>query len=264
MTTRPGDGVRPTQRCLGDLGIDVPNLGVWLETLADSVVERAQLVPAMVAGGGAERILSIQDRIVFKVKTGRRRGAVTKLVEKPSWSPELQAESIPPDLGVWWLIAAGERRDDSPQHDFYARVESEYAVAGVNFLPQPWDWRRLRAELTVALVGTVHQTIRRCAYLSLVKGGIAEIQVARSVVRVVVRARDHEAYIAISGEGLYNPETFALLLSSFPEVSVDDWQPEPGGAAGMNPKHGEILWSTILPPSVAAALMDEFGVESDD
>ena len=38
-------GVRPTKRCLGDLGAEVPDLGVRLEDIDQPVIVSAQAVP---------------------------------------------------------------------------------------------------------------------------------------------------------------------------------------------------------------------------
>ena len=104
--------MRPTRRCLSDLEIDLPDLGTPLSEINDPVITCAQSAPEQRNAGGAERVVSLTDRVWFKVKTSDRRAVVTELRSDklPEW--------IPPSLGAWWIGAAGQRRSDSPQHDF--------------------------------------------------------------------------------------------------------------------------------------------------
>jgi hypothetical protein len=77
-------------------------------------------------------------------------------------------------------------------------------------------------------------------------------------VSVLIRADNgHEAYIAVAAAGLVDPTMFALLLTAIPGIGADDWQPERGGVAGFEPGSGEILWSAVIPPSTASALMED-------
>jgi hypothetical protein len=78
MTSEP-IGVRPTKRCLGDLGAEAPDLGVPLEEIDHPIVVDAQSVPEQRDAGGAERIVALTDRVWFKVKTSEHRAAVTEL-----------------------------------------------------------------------------------------------------------------------------------------------------------------------------------------
>jgi len=73
-------------------------------------VVKAQRLPEQVAAGGAERILSLDDLVWFKVKTEAWRGAACRA--------PLKGTALPPDVGLWWLGAAGTRRADSAQEDF--------------------------------------------------------------------------------------------------------------------------------------------------
>lgn len=59
-------GVRPTKRCLGDLGVELPDLEVRLEEIDDPVIVSAQTVPEQRDAGGAERIAALTDRVWFK------------------------------------------------------------------------------------------------------------------------------------------------------------------------------------------------------
>lgn len=52
-------GVRPTKHCLGDLGAELPDLGVRLEEIDDPVIVSAQTVPEQRDAGGAERVVAL-------------------------------------------------------------------------------------------------------------------------------------------------------------------------------------------------------------
>ncbi len=73
--------VRPTRRCLADLAVDLPDLGVPLDEIEDPVIVSAQALPEQRDAGGAERVVSLTDRVWFKVKTSDRRAVVTELRE---------------------------------------------------------------------------------------------------------------------------------------------------------------------------------------
>lgn len=73
------DGVRPTKRCLDDLDLVLPDLGQPLEEIDHPVVACAQTVPELRNAGGTQRILTLSDRVWFKVKTGNQRAAVIQL-----------------------------------------------------------------------------------------------------------------------------------------------------------------------------------------
>jgi hypothetical protein len=117
-----------------------------LEAIDHVLVRRAQQVPAEQAAGGAERILSLSDRLWYKVKSGRHRGAATALSER-------EAADVTTQIGRWWLCAGGYRRDGD-RGEFYAALEAEARRCGgrnapstVHLLPGGWDWKRLAIEL---------------------------------------------------------------------------------------------------------------------
>ena len=94
--------VRPTKRCLDDLGLSFPTLDESLSELEHPLVKRAQLVPEEAEAGGVERLRALTDRIWFKCKTTVYRGAVTRLTSSESRDRGL------PDEAAWWIGAAGE------------------------------------------------------------------------------------------------------------------------------------------------------------
>jgi hypothetical protein len=266
MNSVPGTGVRPTKLALGNLDIVVPDLGVALESIPHPLLERAQSLPATVDAAGAERIIALDDLIWLKVKTGSWRGAATR--------HEVLAASEPDSdvIGCWWLGAVGSRRADSAQDDFYDRLElacvaqrkalnrsgSPVGTSTVSshLLPDAWDADRLRAEVATHARRRIQQVVRDMAAESMRTGHMMGFTFAGCEVRVLIRADDGIVYIAIGASGISDYTTFALLFSSIPGLQPDDWGPEPNGAAGLNPEHGEILWSALLPPEAQDALLD--------
>ncbi|QIZ99880.1 hypothetical protein [Leifsonia sp. PS1209] len=253
--------VRPTRRALSDLRIDVPKLDVPLSELEHPLIVRAQAVPHMVAANSAERILSLTDRVWLKVKTGAWRGAAGNVRGAVDDSPRAALET---GEAWWWLTAGGARQNDSPQHDFYSRLDSEAHAAGPNscstdfLLPQAWDVKRLEAELALALVEAVPPLVRRAASLSMQEGDIRGFTYGPTDVRVRIRMlNDGQVYLAISSVGATDPDFFALLLSAFDGLTVDDWLPEPGPHLKIQPEPGGILWSTILTPEAQQSLLGE-------
>ncbi len=223
-------GVRPTKRCIADLGASLPDLGIPVEEIDHPIVVNAQSVPEQRDAGGAERVVALADRVWFKVKTSDHRAAVT----------ELRGEEVPdrvrPSRGAWWIGAAGRRQADSPQRDFYAALQRECTtgrtVSSDHLMPADWDWKRLAAEQAVA-----------------------EFREHR--IKAPVRAEDgNEAYLAIFAEGVPDPQMFALLLDCVPGVRPEDWQAEPSPLAEMEPGSGEIIWSTLFPSEVATAVLE--------
>lgn len=249
-------GVRPTKRCLTDLGLPVPDLGQPLDELDNSVVAAAQAVPAQRDAGGAQRILSLSDRVWFKVKTGDKRAVVTQLHDGD------QPADLPSGVGAWWIGAAGHRQADSPQRDFYESVQRECTigkktVSTAHLLPVDWDWNRLTAEQAVAWRREMKRIVIRLIAKSLKSGNLAVAEFRRHRVKALVRADNgHEAYLAIIAEGIPDPKIFALLLDCVPGIAPEDWQPEPSQLAEMEPSPGEIIWSTLFPSAIASSILE--------
>lgn len=259
MTSEP-IGVRPTKRCLGDLGAELPDLGVRLEEIDHPIIVSAQTVPEQRDAGGAERVVSLTDRVWFKVKTSDHRAAVTELrgTDLPEW--------VRPSRGAWWIAAAGRRQADSPQRDFYAALQRECTtgrtVSSDHLLPVDWDWKRLAAEQAVAWRREMKSMVIRLVAMSLKSGSLAVAEFRNHRIKALVRAENgDEAYLAIIAEGVPDPQMFALLLDCVPGVAHEDWQPEPSPLAEMNPGSGEIIWSTLFPPEVAREILD---LDGDD
>lgn len=250
------DRVRPTQRALTDLGLIFPPLETVLSSLESPIIRKAQQVPAEVASGGAERIVSLSDRVWFKAKVSSFRGAVGAVE-----TPETYSQQVPQH--GWWLVACGSRQDDSVEHDFYAALTAECrrrgsgsgGVDSSHLEPQAVDFRRWIAEnATVAVLemkALVLDAIRRSAS----DGQLWTCSFAGHAVGALVRSVDGESYLAITTEGYYDPNVVAILLSAVPGVDPDDWQAEPGDVLGIEPAEGQIIFSTMIRPEILASLI---------
>lgn len=252
---RKSAGVRPTRRCLRDLAIPTPDLGTPLDELPDPVVVAAQAIPEVREAGGAERVLSLSDRVWFKVKTGNQRAVVTELR-----GADL-LEGLSESIGRWWVGASGRRQGDSPQRDFYASIARECTtgrtVSTLSLLPAKWDWDRLGGEQSIAWRREMKRIVVHLIALSLKTGQLTIAEFHDHRIKALVRADNgHEGYLAIVAEGIPDPKVFALLLDCVPGVSAEDWQPEPSPLAEMDPAPGEIIWSTLFPPEVATTVLE--------
>jgi hypothetical protein len=246
--------VRPTRGCLKDLDVAVPLISEPLHGVDHALIEEAQRLPERYAAGGAERILSLKDRVWFKVKTSRWRGAATRLpqADRPEASPQIR-------FAPWWIGAAGYRREGDPA-DFYFALEAEAERNGTSdkWLPSDWDWKRLELEQAYAWEAQVRMVVRELIARSLRDGKTYMAEFSSYSVTALARANGEETYLKVGLERIADPKIFAVILNAVPGVDPQSWLPEPGGVADLEPESGEIIWSTILPPAVAARLLDEF------
>lgn len=260
--------VRPTRECLSRLGLTVgagmPGLGTPLSTIDHQIVKRAQKLAEELAANGAERVLCLHDRLWFKVRHGERwRGAGTRLDDNEF--REATGTLDPP--GRWWLGAAGRRESGSPD-DFYdelertARTEGKGAPAGKPkqtsrwLMPADWDWRRMELEALAAYEGMATLTVRHLIAESIRSGMTVIAHFESYLLQATVRADGQEgAFLAITAEGIYNPAVIVTLLDAVPGIQHSDWLMEPGGVAGIEPRSGQISWSTLLTPQHTARLL---------
>lgn len=255
--------VRPTQRCLHDLGLRFPPLDQPLNQLPDPVVAKAQTIPALLAANGGERVLVASDRIWWKCKTSSHRAMVTELDHTTEQRPEIA------DLGAWWWIgAAGPRREGSPE-DFYAALGVELKRAGrgtgsatsTHLLPQEVDTRRLTAEAATIFVVNIRRVVRSIIAGSLRDGNQWTATSTKHCIGALVTTRDGDAYLTISADGFIEPKMIAIMLTSVPGLADSDWMAEPGSVLGITPRPGQIVYSTMIAPDIQAAILDEFPVE---
>jgi hypothetical protein len=253
--------VRPTLRCVAELDLSLPTLDTRLSDLGHPLIQQAQRLPEAHEAGGVERILALSDRVWFKVKTSRWRGAATRLPEVD----QLAVGDPPVRLAPWWLGAGGYRRDGDPS-DFYASMEAAAKRDGKNqvgpcsdrWLPTDRDWRRLALEHAVAWEYQVRNIVCGLIVRSLRTGHAYRSDVQNYSVTAMARANDGETYMAIGAEKIADAKVFAAILNAVPGIEMSSWQPEPGGVLGLKPESGEIIWSTILPTAVADQLLDKY------
>lgn len=237
MTSSAGDGVRPTRRALDSLGVAIPVLTTLLHELTDPLIAKAQSVPHDVESGGGERIRTLSDRVWFKVKRARQRGACTQLT-----AGELNALTI---SHPWWLGAAGTRSADS-RTDFYAELDI-YGKDSAELLPSEWDWRRLEAEAATLAVRVTRAAMQQAVSRALVSGDIIVVRLGERDVRIRIRVLpDGEAYLAISFVNSMETEFMVTVLDAIPGVDASDWQPEPTSPLHLELEPGEMIFSTLL------------------
>jgi hypothetical protein len=243
----PASPVRPTKRCLNDLGLAVPVLTEPLHMINHPLIRKAQNLPAELAASGAERIRSLNDRLWYKVKIGRERGAAILLsvAEVPEAATGWR----------WWLCAAGYREEGS-RVDFYAALEEEAKREGGrrspssdHLLPTDWDWRRLVAELGEAWRAEVRQAVINVVAASLEDGNTHSAEFGHYTLSALVHPEEGDAYLSLRAKGFLDPKIIALILDSIPGVSNEFWQEEPSSVAGLSRERGELIWSTLLPES---------------
>lgn len=248
-------GVRPTKRSLDDLGLPFPPLDVPLHETKHDLIAKAQRLPGEHASGGAERVLSISDRLWFKVKIGEYRGASGQITDHPDDLPTL-----------WWLVAAGLRRADSKDQDFYDSLEAECqrgakgssaVVNSDHLLPKDIDFRRFSAEQVALGVVSLQQAVREAICRSVHVD--APVSATTNGQRLIawVKSEDADTYLAISTEGFLDPKEIAVVLNAVPGMTADDWQVEPGEVLGITPGAGQLVYSAVIPPASLAAVLED-------
>ncbi len=247
---------RPTLRTLReDLKLPVPPLPGTLDTISHPLLAKADEQFAD-EDTPHERIRAIDDEVLFKVKTGRWRGA--------AW--------LDPGAEVpVWLVAAGQREDGS-KDDFYAALTTAAQAARARYnathtpaLPTstysgPWlpsadDWdryaleaaARLEQRLTSAVRGLVKSTLQDGREHAALLDGLA--------LGIQVRTRsEHETYVAIRIIGSVPGNLTALILSSVPACSPTGWAIDytmPDRPIAV----AEQVWSNLMDPAQAAKFL---------
>jgi hypothetical protein len=260
--------VRPTRVCLSQLGITVgagvPGVQTPLSSIDEPIIKRAQKLPEELAANAADRVLCLKDRLWWKVRHGERwRGAGTRLDDN-----ELRARTQTLDPpGRWWLGAAGWREAGAAD-DFYDELERAAKAEGKGapdgkpkqtsrwLMPVDWDWRRMELEAFAAYEGMATRTVRHLIAESIRCGQTVVAQFEDYLLQATVRADGQDgAFLAITAEGIYDANVIATLLDAVPGVPHTDWLIEPDGVAGITPRSGQIIWSTLLTPQQTAELL---------
>lgn len=89
----------------GELGIAPPTADVRLHGLGERPIREAQAQPDVIEAGGGERIVSVKDRVWFKLKTGRWRAAVVRLTERLIYE-QVMVEAVARSLRSGKVITA--------------------------------------------------------------------------------------------------------------------------------------------------------------
>jgi hypothetical protein len=251
--------VRPTVRCLReDLGLPVPPARVPLDEIDHPLLRKAS---EQFAAGDTphERIRAIDDVVLFKVKTGRWRGAV--------YSGDSDADVKD------WLVAAGTREEGSPD-DFYAALYDEARAARQRYnaehdkplitdtrtahlLPGPDDHDRYLIESATRLARRLNTAVREFVRGSLRDGHEHAADFAGFRLGIIVRAEDgHETYVAIRITGSVHKDLTATILSRVPGCDPGAWFPE-YALPERELLPAEQAWSNIMDPKAAAQLLEE-------
>jgi hypothetical protein len=241
----PARAPRPTIRCLKeDLGFaKLPPATEPLDQADHVLVGKAREVCRTDPPAG-EPISEIDDRVLWKVKIGRWRGAL--------WC----------DGPGRWLLAAGYRRAGDAD-DFYAElgVRARRWRADYNRVHSPplktdtWtdallpgrdDEERLTLEAAVLVVDDVRQTVRGLTLESARTGAEATDETAGCELGVLVRRSElGEVYVGIRIIGPAKPEMHAVVLDAVPAVTDrNGWFPD--SMPGRATRPGEIVWSNLL------------------
>lgn len=133
-----GRRARPTIRCLvNDLHISLPDLDIDLGTIDDPMLEELRRV-APTSPLGQKRILSIGDRMVYRIRHSELRGA--------TWVQE--------ENDIVWLLAV-ERREEDSSDDAYEYFQGLHENGGL--FPTNDDRVRDRAEVVGRFVDRVRE-----------------------------------------------------------------------------------------------------------
>jgi len=248
----PG-AVRPTVRCVReDLGYPkLPPATLPLDRLDAPVLRKAQEV-CRTDPPSTGRIASIDDRVLWKVKIERWRGAV--------WC----------DLPRRWLVAAGRREAGSPD-DFYAdladkgrrwRAEHNRAAAQpvttdtlINrLLPAADDEDRIALEQAAAAVDEIRSVVAELVLSSARTNAEQPDEAGGCAIAVLVRRTEHEVYVGIRISGPVRENVTAVILAAVPAVA------DPAGwfldvMPGRSATPGELVWSNLLDSAVLDQLL---------
>jgi hypothetical protein len=266
-------GVRPTKACLDDLGIKPPSADIRLHEIEDPPLPAAQSLPDAFEAGGVKRIISLKDRVWFKLKTGRWRGAVLRMTDHDLATESDHWANLALDArGRWWLARVGIREDGN-RRDFYEQITADSSCSrtpaksdGVDtdhLLPTAWDRKRLALENAWAQRHVYEQVMLEAAAKSLRSGKVVVATFSTFTMGVVIRADKRNQCVAFIAENVFDPTTLAVMMDAFPGISANDWAPEPNDAFGITPKPGQIIYSTPLPTEVADEILERVPWSAD-
>jgi hypothetical protein len=246
---------RPTLRCLReDLVLPLPPVTDPLDETDHPLLAKTQEQFAS-QDSKHERIRSIDDQVLFKVKVQRWRGAV--------WL----------DADLPWLVAAGHREDGSGD-DFYAALETEGKKARAQYnaahtepvksstrtehlLPQREDHVRYTAEAGVRFMRRLRATLTELTRATLRDGREHTVDFDTFTLGLQVRAdHGHETYVAVRITGSVPANLTTLVLRHVPGCDTDGWYPE-YALPQRELLPAEQAWSNLMDPSAAAQVLTE-------
>jgi hypothetical protein len=242
-------------RCLiHELGLKVPPADVALDEIDHPLLHKASdqfTDPA----GLRERILSVDDTVMFKIKVQRWRGAV--------WTDQDDQN---------WLVAAG-RRESGSKDDFYqalasaartakARYNSEHTpplqtdTHTVAWLPNADDRDRYILEAGLRFRRELKATVLALTRNSLLDGYEHTAEIGGATLGIQIRAEDgHETYVALRIVGAIPDNLLATVLILVPGCDRNGW----GYELAMPDREladNEQVWSNMMEPAAAAELLD--------
>lgn len=246
--------VRPTIRCLNeDLDLKLPPIDTPLNEIDHPLIRKANEQFDQPTGP-RERIRSVDDAVLFKVKIQRWRGAVVD-------------ENEP-----HWLVAAGIREAGSPD-DFYEALaaaaksararyntESRQPLATntccLSWLPTDDDRDRYKAEDGIRLLRRLRAAVRDLACGSLLDGHEHATGIAGAELGLQIKGTDLETYVAVRIVGSVPPNLLAVILAEVPGCDRDGWYPE-FTMPDRPLKPGEQVYSNVMDTAAAAQLLAE-------
>ncbi len=216
--------VRPTLRCLSeDLSFVLPSIDEPLHEIDHPLIKKANgqfTLPT----GPRERIRSIDDVVMFKVKVQRWRGAVVEAGEPG------------------WMVTAGVREAGS-RDDFYEALATAAVAALTRYnsehrlplksstycgqwQPDEDDRDRHRSEAAVRMLRAMRDTVWRLVRASLLDGHEHAGEVAGAELGVLVQgAEDRGTYVALWITGSVPDNLVAVVLDLVPGCDRDGWYP---------------------------------------
>lgn len=206
-------------------------LPVALVDVSHAVLDKANTI-ASDENALRERIETITDRYVIKVKTGDRRAAL--------WRD---------DAGTWWLLAAGRRQDDGPG-DFYRRLE-RLSKDSTPIAPTDDDLRYQRLEVAYQAELRKEQAAQARLLAALLiaarePGSAHSVEIFGAVVSISVLPDEGCFILDMRWEFAQFDEQDrfpADVLAMVPaHASIDDWESQPPTRGSSSP----YSWWTLV------------------
>lgn len=246
--------VRPTVRCVkDDLGFQkLPPATEPLDRLDHPALKKAHDV-CRDDPPTSERIVSVDDEVLWKVKIARWRGAV--------WCPAPER----------WLVAAGIREAGSPD-DFYTDLaergrrwradHNRTHTPGVKtdtlitpLLPNVDDRERLELEHQFKAVNELVEVVPGLVMAAARSGVESSDEAGGCRIGVLVRRTElDEVYVGIRIVGPVQMNVTAVILGAVPAVAdPDGWFID--SIPGRTQDPGEVIWSNILDTELLDSLI---------